>query len=493
MSRKHIILIVGIFSFILYLATLRGFIGNVDTFDQIKNIRAHGTAFESPHERSSYLLTLAIRDNQTVALDRKTAYWGGNDVGTYQGKIYSFFPPGLPLIAQPLLFIGGLVGLAQAMSYATVTILACGSIVLLALICRNIFKLSLPISILVGLLFAFATPSWSYAITFYQHHATAFLMLASFYSAFLFTQNHKLRWLSISLGLYALSWIFDYTNLVILFPTVGFLLWHIWKAPVLKRRQLFVWPIVALVFAASSVMIYNTAVFGSWSITSNNLPRYNASQPTKIIETSQRDSAVKVFSPLHIPYGVYTFLFMPYRGLLWFSPLYIVALYSAWQWIKKKNNFGILLLCLGGTTLLFYALFKHPEGGWAFGPRFMIPLMAVLAPAIGYWLEKSLWRMKYTVTFILTVYASAIALLGALTTNMIPAMTKANENFGDYTFHKHLTFLFKNRSPSLFYNEFFAFIPLRLYYVILLAIVIASFLYIIKYISNQSTKHEHRI
>ncbi|MCC2631234.1 MAG: hypothetical protein K0S38_1043, partial [Candidatus Paceibacter sp.] len=41
---------------IIYIATLRGFTTSYDSFQSLNYKIGYGTAFESPHERSSYLL-----------------------------------------------------------------------------------------------------------------------------------------------------------------------------------------------------------------------------------------------------------------------------------------------------------------------------------------------------------------------------------------------------------------------------------------------------
>jgi hypothetical protein len=400
-------------------------------------------------------------------------------MGIYKDKTYSFFPPGLPLLSSPLFLLGTTIGLAQAMSYLTVVLAATLSVYFLFLISHNVFKLSVATSVLVGLVFAFASPSWSYAVTFYQHHITTLIMLAGFYAAYLYYKEHRVRWLVIVSVLYSISWLFDYLNLIILFPLIGFLLWRTWTTLGTCQTKHVIFPATALVIATLSVMIYNTAVFGNWYVTSNNLIRYTADTAKTIVEETQRDPLLNTFRIQNIPRGLYILLFTPYRGLMWFSPLYILAAFGIKMWWKKKDSAGMLLLSLAVSTLLFYSLFRYPEGGWAFGPRFIIAVMAVLAPFIGYWYEKSLWRSKKIIFLILSVYSIAVALLGALTTNMIPAISRAYENYGDYSFYRLFTSLEINRSPSFIYNTLFSSIPLIYYYCLVLFVLIAAFSYII--------------
>jgi hypothetical protein len=485
MSPKKLFFYTALFGLLIYIATFRAAFGNADTLAKLVKPYSggYGTAFESPHERSSYLLLLSLVEHQSFNLEKENAAWGGVDVGTYQGKIYSFFPPGLPFLSIPFFIVGSLVGLGQAFSYLPVILAASGCIFFIALISKNIFKLFTESSIFAALLFAFSTPSWSYAVTYYQHLITAFLLLSSFYTAYLFQKNNNQIWLFTSLGLYGVSWLFDYTNLIILFPTVMYLFVTAYNNSSQKKNISII--IASLIVIAGSVALYNSLVFGHWCTTSNNLVRYVPSAVTQIVEKTQRESPFTLFNPLHIPYGMYVLLLAPYRGLLFFSPIFFSALWGVWLWRKVRTPASLTLLCLFFSTLLLYSLFKYPWGGWAFGPRVIIPAMAALAPFVAFWLEKSLFKAKKIVALVAVVYSTALALLGALTTNMIPYITRAHENNGDYTFKRLFEYISIDRSPSIVYNTFFSFLPLIVYYVLILVLILIVFISIMYRITQK--------
>jgi hypothetical protein len=90
--------------------------------------------------------------------------------------------------------------------------------------------------------------------------------------------------------------------------------------------------------------------------------------------------------------GVYGLVLSPGRGLLLYVPLALPALAAIpWAWKRSPVVTGLCLalLCL---RVLFYAKWFAWQGGWAWGPRFLVPAMPALAPLTFEIVRRLSWR-----------------------------------------------------------------------------------------------------
>jgi hypothetical protein len=78
------------------------------------------------------------------------------------------------------------------------------------------------------------------------------------------------------------------------------------------------------------------------------------------------------------------------------------------------------------VNTVLYSMFGDPWGGWSFGPRYLIPSIALLSTGIGYALSRSL-RNPFSILFftILLIYSTVVSVLGSTTTNLIPPKVEA--------------------------------------------------------------------
>ena len=106
--------------------------------------------------------------------------------------------------------------------------------------------------------------------------------------------------------------------------------------------------------------------------------------------------------------GLYGLLLSPGRGLLLYVPLVLPALVAApWAWRRSALVAG---LCLGMLALrvVFYAKWFSWQGAWAWGPRFLVPAMPLLAPLLLEIVRRLSWRR-----WPLAAAAAAVLLLSA--------------------------------------------------------------------------------
>ncbi|HVZ12071.1 MAG TPA: hypothetical protein VG965_03495 [Patescibacteria group bacterium] len=486
------ILFLVIFGIVMYLATLRGVWG--DARPGTKNITDSTMPFESSHERSPFATTLSLMDNHRFQLSKNLADFASPDVGIYHGKFYSYFPPAVSVWIIPFYEFGHKYNLAQVAAYFSMSLFSIGSLVLIYLISKDTLRLSQGVSIFNSIVFGFASTAWSYSATIYQHGMTVFLLLLAFYSAWKFSISKRSAFLwAIPVWVsYGISAFVDYPNVVLLAPVM---VYFVLKATeVLDRGDKYGFKIkLSIVF--SSVFLfalvflhayYNQVTFGNWKTLSNILPRYDASAATtqgkttqQLEQINQKTSSFELLSEDRIISGAYELLIAQDKGIFIFSPILLVSLLGI-IYALKKTTFEInTLIALAVVNIFFYASFSDPWGGWAYGPRYIIPAMASLSFFVGIAIEHfpKKWLMRVLV-FVLFAASSGISLLGSLTTNLVPPKVEAVYLKMKYGYAFNIDYLSRGQTGSFMYNNFFRqnWSLLQYYEFILIILVVLAFI-----------------
>ncbi len=92
--------------------------------------------------------------------------------------------------------------------------------------------------------------------------------------------------------------------------------------------------------------------------------------------------------------GFYGIVFSPFRGLVWYSPVLIPALWG-WPRLRRRHpHDALLLLALILTYLALFSTWWMWWGGFAWGPRFLLPIIpALVVPLAPLWEERSQRRI----------------------------------------------------------------------------------------------------
>jgi hypothetical protein len=107
------------------------------------------------------------------------------------------------------------------------------------------------------------------------------------------------------------------------------------------------------------------------------------------------------------------------------------------------------------VNLILYSSFGDPWGGWEYGPRYLIPSMAMLSISIAVTLQHIKKTRSLIITWIIFLYSAGVNLLGALTTNQLPAEKEAIPQNLPYTYINNLSLLVQEKSNVLAYRNFF--------------------------------------
>lgn len=506
-----ILIILGIF---IYALVLKGIWGNIPSSALKEN-----TEF-SLRDRGRYVLTENLIANRSFALNREQADLAAPDAGYFKGKWYEVYPPGMSIIVIPFYLIGYQYSLSLVASFAMGGIFAILILVLIFLISRQIFKLPYWACFLASLIFGFTSISLGYATTLFQHHVTTFLILLAFYSAFQYKIHKRwgflwgfLVWFSYGAGLF-----FDYPNGFLMLPIMVYFLavsLKFTKEEDKYRIKLRLAIVFTSIFFAISIFLngyYNYINFGSWTKFSTSLPGYRngvgkildeskdpKTADQRIKKLSSKKSTFKFFQEDRVANGFYELLVAPDRGLFIFNPIYILVIFGIFAVMKNLDIEKITLIATPALILLFYASWNDPYGGWAFGPRYLIPAMPFLAIIVAYFIATNSHKILVRMTaFLLIIFSVGISVLGAITTNATPPKSEAvwlNKQFNtgaQYGIEYAYDFLTKGKTSDFLYTYFFYNkISLIDYYLIIFGIIMWV-VYIVMFIMPVFAKPLHR-
>lgn len=336
-------------------------------------------------EVSLFALTESVA--QRGALDTNAIAWTqwvnspGEVLGEFgaDGQVFSKKGPAPALLAVPwhrfLQFLAQLeieVGLVQAGLLWNGLITACTA----ALLWLTAGRLGYGdrIGAGLGLLFGLCTIAWPYANHFFGEPLSAFNLLLCFYALLAWRQTGRMRWMGLA-GAAAGLVIVTVTAHVILVAILGLY----WLEALGKRRgagndssirnSLYALLAFALpvTLCAAFLLWYNLVRFGDPLSTGYHF-----------------ESGEGFTTP--IGQGLWGLLISPYRGVFWHTPLFFATLFAFIPFLRRHWAEGTLIAVLSMVLISLYSTWWMWWGGFAWGPRFLVPLtpfwVLVLAPQV---------------------------------------------------------------------------------------------------------------
>jgi len=246
--------------------------------------------------------------------------------------------------------------------------------------CLKLFSESIPVRLGVSLAYGLLTPFFAYAGAFYGHTLAAMLLFWAFYLAFTRKRLSKptLLWIGFLLGY---SIITEYPAALI---AVGIALYVLYL--LIKRGRIL--DILWLAPLGAGViifwMVYNNAIFGG-PLTLG----YSDSE----LWMSQHSTG---FMSLSIPTwtALWGVTFGKFRGLFFYAPitlLFFPGIYLWWRSGKFRAEWSLVVFSVL-AMFLFNSASVMWWGGFAVGPRYLLPMMPFMALA---WIFPVLsWRDK---------------------------------------------------------------------------------------------------
>lgn len=355
------------------------------------------------NQNSRFDLTMAIVEQGSVRIDAYADNTG--DYATIDGYRYSDKAPGLSLAAVPayaLVRVARPLGLSaiadrlgrsrgfsstlnpagaglseqrieQALALylstiATVVLLSAGLGVLIALVVERLWGCRTA-GLATALVFALATPIFPYAQAFYGHLPAAACIFAAFALVVLRPGGGASGRLLFGIGaLLGFAVVIEYPALLAALPIA------IWAVAIARRRAI-VFGIAGGIGPLLVLAAYDLAAFGTpWPV---------GYAHSTLWQGQHHQGFMSVTYPKWDAVG--GLLFSPFRGLLFYAPVLIVALAGVVPALRERHRRAAAAAAIAGfgAIFLFTASSAMWWGGFAVGPRYLLPGLPLLAVPFG--------------------------------------------------------------------------------------------------------------
>lgn len=474
MSRSKIVIILfSLLVFSVLILAVRGLPGNPDIETLNSDIWTKQGPLELSPERGRFALLYSFIEDRSLIFSLPVARLALPDLAiSSSGEYVSLFAPGVSFIVIPGYLLGKMFGASQVGTYLVISLFALLNIFLIRSIALRLGA-GYFASLLAGLIFAFATPAFAYGVNLYQHHISAFVMLLSLYLLMHF--RHPVSFAFIWF-LCSASVVIDNPNLFLMLPIGLYALVQLWKifqersntpGSVWLRGIAYVATFATLIIPMIFFMWYNQGAYGNPfqlpgtlqgvdKIGSDGRPaevntyekEVGVLEAEDLQKISKGKTAVGFFKTRSLYEGFYTHFLSPDRSMLYFAPVILLGIIGLGILYRRNPGMAGLFIGIIGMNVLTYSLWGDPQGGWAFGSRYLIPTYALLAIGIAFGFSQWRWKALFMALFIpLFIYSAWVNTLGAVTTSANPpqvevlAIEKQIGHEQKYTFMRNWEFL----------------------------------------------------
>jgi hypothetical protein len=437
-------------------------------------------------------LVMAIVDRGTLAIDEY--YQNTGDYAYYNGHYYSDKAPGLSFLAIPFYMVfkeaastspvAWLMDKVAHSSAFDATLREGGTGLLsqkiyfaIALYFVTFFTISIPSALLgvllyrvlgffieterprffTALTYGLATPAFPYAGMFFSHQLVAFLLFGAFYLIFRRRKTQISHWQLVVVGLF-LGWsvITEYPAALI---AGGVALYALWSQRAIRT---VLWIAVGAFAPGILLMAYDWAIFGSI------LPKgyfYSALYTEK-----HHTGFLSLTYPR--PDALWGITFGSFRGLFFLAPVLLLAVVGFGIWLRKRVYMPEWSLCTWAVIsfLLFNGSSIMWEGGFAVGPRYLLPMLPFMAIGLGVaWGALTMHWAGWLIAGILTLWSVVCVWIETISGQSFPDWT-LNPLF-NYSLPKFVSGdIARNLGMGLGLHGHWSLIPL-----VIVVVVIASF------------------
>jgi hypothetical protein len=369
-------------------------------------------------ERGFVDLQASIVQNHALSIPRN-----GTDTIQYEGNNYVVYAPGYAFISLPIVELGLILGgpNAQFPVYANFTgelfLAVAASVSSLLLYKISLFYTkSRSAALLAAFTLAFGTSVWPFAVEIYPHDLSMLFSLLSVYLVLVYCKaTIRPSWLLGMAGLaLGLATFVEYAAGLFVFPLFVYLVLRGKRGEgrsilsTLFGAETISFPAAFVVAGFGTNFLYNYAIF-------RNPFLFPQQEYVKGLHFYLGDLAA------HILF----YLASPYRGILFFSPVLILGFYGLYRMSKTTSvrSDSILFLSLFCLIWIFYSAWQDWDGGFSYGPRFLILGLPFLVIPVSVFLSENrsrIWRSVFLALFILS---SLIEGIGAISGSSPPSTT----------------------------------------------------------------------
>ena len=478
------------FSLILVLFNSKVILGNL-TPNDVFNLQSRSQPFELSPERGRFALIQSIVDYHTLFFPLEIAKYVVPDLGMNNGKFVSLFAPGVSFLLVPFYYLGKHFNASQLFTFWSVGFVAVINTFLISNIVNRITGSKT--GLISGLTFLFATSAFSYATTLYQHHFTTLIILLIL--LLMLSGKNIIRVFLIGI-LFGLMLFIEYPAIIFIVPMILIYVFsnmiNISKN-VLHRIAMDFKIIVfttVIFIGLIPTLLYNNYVNSnpfrlSGTVEGVNILKVDEKNNNIIINNEEKKENEKsvsgFFQYSKIPNGWNILFLSSERGIIFYSPVFLLVtfIFLVISKVTKKERFTLNILFLSSLSIiLLYGMWGDPWGGWAFGPRYFIPLFALLSIILGivlkYYGRKVWFVILYLLTFLYSVFVNIA--VGLTTNAIIPTKEIESLAMPNVKYLFNIELINKGISSSFFYNRYLQDnISLQYYYLIMIFIILSMF------------------
>jgi hypothetical protein len=235
---------------------------------------------------------------------------------------------------------------------------------------------------MLGLLFGIATIAWPYAKQFFGEPLSALSLLTCFYALLAWRQVGSTRWLIVA-GIGAGVAIATVNAHAVLIAVL--LVW--WVVDWMRHGRAFGGSKGVRGLAAFAVPLFVTGLL----LVAYNLVRFGSPFDTGYHFDSGEGFTTPIWQ------GFWGLLFSPYRSTFLHTPLFVASVLAFVPFWRRHRSEAIAIAAVSLALIAMYSAWWMWWGGFAWGPRFLVPLtpfwVLLLAPVVEK-LETGAWRLR---------------------------------------------------------------------------------------------------
>jgi hypothetical protein len=338
--------------------------------------------------------------------------WMGLQQGTFglDGHLYSRKGAGVSLLEVPLAWLGLAVpawgAATTALLFNSLVTAATGALLLLYL--RRL-GYGDRIALAAGLTFGLATLAWPYAKTCFSDPLAGLCLLGAALALLRFRDMGRaldVFWAGLALAVAVAT---RYANAVLIAPFLVLLVVQIRRQTSAVGGQRS--SNLQLPTSNFQSLISNLFAFGApLAVTAGAIAVYNVARYGNPFDTGYLPQ--ENFSGDWLQ-GIAGLLVSPGRGLFLYAPVLLLALPALPALFRRHRAEAALAWSMIAAHLLLYGKWYMWHGGYAWGPRFIIPTLPFfvigMAPAVE-WARRSAWRWRGFLA--LAIFSGLIQVLG---------------------------------------------------------------------------------
>jgi len=225
---------------------------------------------------------------------------------------------------------------------------------------------------LVTLAITLGTMYFPYGIIFFSHQFTSALLFSAFFLIF-FLKEKPEKWKNWHLFLigFLMGWalISEYQAAIIILALACYYVYALWRNRTYRHTRSFVLPVLGGLIPVLLQMVYNKLCFGNFL----TIGYINESDPTFTSAMAQGVMGI------HWPNlsALYYMTLHPTEGIFWESPALLLSIAGVvYMFCKRRYRVeAILVMLVIGAYLVIMSGYYMWWGGFAVGPRFIIPML----------------------------------------------------------------------------------------------------------------------